>query len=595
MHPSMTSIVSSENKTLLSKKALFAALMGCFLLLVISIVILASVPPVSRDALTHHLAIPKLYLKHGGIYEIPSIVFSYYPMNLDLLYMLPLYFGNDIAPKLIHFLFALLTAWLLYRYLAKRLGHAWALFGAVFFLSLPIIVKLSITVYVDLGLLFFSTAAILGLLKWIEEHFQIKFLVISAICCGLALGTKYNGLIILFILTIFVAVIYINRTRIPMSNDSSISTRVSIGNQFKAVGHALLFCLIALLVFSPWMIRNYVWKKNPIYPLYDSWFDSQRTSDSASIDDISDNGNDDSNVVKMPKNSPTTWGPFAIRKIIYGESWWEIASIPVRIFFQGKDDTPKYFDGKLSPFLLLLPLFAFYKSGDNANALELKREKTILTAFVVLYLLYAFLQTDMRIRYIAPVIPPLVILATFGLSRIADIIPDRSQKLPPWFSASFVLILAGAVLSLNSLYIVKQFTYVEPFRYLNGELDRNAYILKYRPEFGVIHYANQNLPDNAKILALFLGNRSYYSDRELIFGNNIFKKIVKEADSVDRILGDIQKRGYSHLLVRYDIFNSWAGVQFTDREKEMLKILFEKSIRTVVSENGYGLFQLKVD
>lgn len=142
-----------DNPTLmLSTKG---SLIGLFILLIASIVILSWVPPVSRDALTHHLAVPKLYLQHGGIYEIPSIAFSYYPMNLDLLYIIPLYFGNDIVPKLIHFVFALLTAGLIYYYLAKRLGTIWALLGAIFFLSLPIIVKLSITVYVDLGLVFF--------------------------------------------------------------------------------------------------------------------------------------------------------------------------------------------------------------------------------------------------------------------------------------------------------------------------------------------------------------------------------------------------------------------------------------------------------
>ena len=72
----------------------------------LAILVLASVPPVDRDALTHHLAVPKLYLKHGGIYAIPAIPFSYYPMNLDLLYLIPLYFGNDIIPKYIHFAFA---------------------------------------------------------------------------------------------------------------------------------------------------------------------------------------------------------------------------------------------------------------------------------------------------------------------------------------------------------------------------------------------------------------------------------------------------------------------------------------------------------
>jgi hypothetical protein len=51
-------------------------------ILIVSILILSWVPPVGRDALTHHLAVPKLYLKHGGMIEIPFMSYSYYPMNL---------------------------------------------------------------------------------------------------------------------------------------------------------------------------------------------------------------------------------------------------------------------------------------------------------------------------------------------------------------------------------------------------------------------------------------------------------------------------------------------------------------------------------
>ena len=116
---------------------------------VVSIGILGSVPPVDRDSLTHHLYVPKLYLKHGGIYEIPAVEFSYYPMNLELLYTAALYFCNDIFPKYIHFAFALLTAWLIFRYLKYRLNTLYALYGVLLFLSIPIIVKLSITAYVD--------------------------------------------------------------------------------------------------------------------------------------------------------------------------------------------------------------------------------------------------------------------------------------------------------------------------------------------------------------------------------------------------------------------------------------------------------------
>ncbi len=83
------------------------------------VLILASVPPISRDALIHHLAVPKMYLAQWWNFEIPSMHFSYFPMNLDLLYLCRFYFEQRIAAKYIHFFFALLTAVLLYWYLEK--------------------------------------------------------------------------------------------------------------------------------------------------------------------------------------------------------------------------------------------------------------------------------------------------------------------------------------------------------------------------------------------------------------------------------------------------------------------------------------------
>jgi len=241
-------------------------LLGLLVALIVAIVILSCVPPVSKDALTHHLAVPKLYLNNGGMYEIPFARFSYYPMNLDLLYLVPLYFGNDIIPKFIHFSFALLTAWLIFCYLKRRINLVYALFGILFFLSIPIIVKLSISVYVDLGLIFFSTAALLALFKWIESDCRLRFLILSAVFCGLGMGTKYNGLITLLLLTFFIPFIYsryAQRENVPL-----------VG----AIGQGLIFLAIALLIFSPWMIRNYIWTNNPIYPLYDHWFNLQNVN-----------------------------------------------------------------------------------------------------------------------------------------------------------------------------------------------------------------------------------------------------------------------------------------------------------------------------
>ena len=122
--------------------------------------------------------------------KFQTLVYSYYPMNLDLLYMIPLYFGNDIFPKFIHFAFALGTAWLIFTYLAKRLDRYYAILGVLLFLSTPVIVKLSITAYVDLGLVFFSTAGLMYILRWHANFPRIKQLAHCS--CFLRFGHGYQ-------------------------------------------------------------------------------------------------------------------------------------------------------------------------------------------------------------------------------------------------------------------------------------------------------------------------------------------------------------------------------------------------------------------
>lgn len=551
---------------------------GCLVLLVASIIILASTPPVSRDALTHHLAIPKLYLKQGAIYEIPYAKWSYYPMNLDLLYMIPLYFGNDIIPKFIHFAFALLTGGLIFKYLKKRSELPYAILGVVFFLSTPVIVKLSITVYVDLGLIFFSFAALTYLFKWIETDFKLKSLVASAICCGIALGTKYNALICFFLLTLFSVFVY---SRLSPSTHAK---------QAKALVFGAVFMMIAATVFSPWAIRNFLWTNNPLYPLYNSWFNPTK----AEVHDITEprvvyNSNEDA--IAEIKPSKGRWTHFAIRKIIFNEKWWEIALIPIRIFFQGRDDNPKYFDGKLNPLLFFLPFFAFI--GMRSNSQQLQVEKKTMLAFAVLFIFFAFVQSDMRIRYIGPAIPLLVILSILGLQNIVGFINNRFNGFIKKISLGSVLVLALFFLGLNLHYILNQYRWVQPVRYLKGELNRDVYIEKYRPEYAVIKYANMHLPSDAKILGIFLGNRGYYSDREMRFDYEPFiKNTLKQKYLDEAILAKFKKSGITHLLIRFNAFNNWVKNNFDDREKQRLVQFFQNHTVLLFSKNGHGLYNL---
>jgi len=529
----------------------------------ISIIILSSVPPVSKDALTHHLAIPKLYLNHGGLYEIPFARFSYYPMNLDLLYLIPLYLGNDIVPKFIHFSFSLLTCWLIFGYIKHRINFIHALFGVLFFLSIPIIVKLSVSVYVDLGLIFFSTASLLAFLKWIESNYRPKYLILSAVSCGLAMGTKYNGLIVFFLLTLFVPFVY---SRYGLKKNNAF---------FKALSNGLFFFLIALLIFSPWMIKNYIWTHNPIYPLYDHWFNPQDVTSQSAL------------------------GLFKIRSSIYHESWWEIALLPVRIFFQGQDGNPQYFDGKLNIFLLFLPFLAFYRVKSDSDTI--KNEKKILLAFAALFFAFAFFSSGLRIRYISPILPPLVILSVFGLKKFSDIVLNLNSAISRKIGRSVIFLIIIFSFIPNAHYIFSQYKYVRPFEYLSGTLSRDEYIEKFRKEYPVMRYINENLPQDARILFFYLGNRGYYCDRDHVFdmqkrsstGVSMLWEAVKRSNSPEEVLTELKNRRITHLLIRYDIFNRWVKNDFEGRERAIVSQFFKKYVKLLYFKSGYGVCRLE--
>lgn len=573
------SVANPEYAKMLSFSKYFKILLiGLLLPLILSIIILSYVPPVSRDALTHHLAVPKLYLKHGSIYEIPELECSYSPMNLDLLYLIPLYFGNDIIPKFIHFSFALLTAWLIFSYLKKRIDTCYALFGVLLFLSLPVIIKLSITVYVDLGLIYFSTASILYLLKWIEKNFDIKYLIYSAIFCGLALGTKYNGLVLLFLLTLFVPFIYLRFFKNKTASQS------------KAICYSAVFMIISLIVFSPWMIKNYIWTSNPIYPLYDNLINHGKEVSNKKIASHSSDSTRSTSINNSNK-AKGNWGPFAIRKLVYGEKWWETAAIPVRVFFQGKDNNPKLFDGRLNPYLFLLTFIAFINFRKQSN--ELRTEQKIFLTFALLFLLYAFVQTDMRIRYIAPIIPPLVILSVFGLNEITTVINKKYSENTRALLKGSIFAFVVFLVSFNIFYIISQFRIVQPMSYISGRVGRDEYIEKYRPEYAAINYANHNVSVNARILCLFLGNRGYYFDREIAFTFDLVPKVVLQEGSSDKILFDLERRRITHILVRYDFYNKWLQDNYNNREKEVINKFFKKHTNLNFTKNGHGLYRLK--
>lgn len=544
-------------------KIIFAVVYAFYVLLVL---LLATVPPVSRDALTHHLAVPKLWVEKGGIHETPDIVFSYYPQMLDLLYTIPLIFDRDIAAKYIHFSFGLLTAYIIFLFVRRRLGAAWGACAGIMFLGIPLIVKLSVNVYVDLGLIFFCAAALFAVILWLEDTSKLKWLLASAVASGLALSTKYSAMVPVFVLGVLVPFFY-SRSGAGRQRD-----------QLNAVKYAALFGLLSVLVFSPWLVRNYSLTGNPVYPLAQGIFAGE-VADSGHLKTLSGDAAE-------AQESPRKLGPLLIRKLVYDESLPYTLMIPLRIFYEGQDDNPKYFDGRLNLLLLLLPLALVLTTRLHGFR---QIEIPLFTSYVVLVVLLVFLVVDMRTRWVAAIIPPLVVLATYCLFAVRKMLVERNKS--ALAGNAFVAVVLITYFVPNALYAKRLYEKIEPLSYLSGELTRDQYIQKYRPEYAAIRLANTLVADDARVFGLYLGDRRYYFSVSATLDNELFIALARNAQSGDEIALRLAQARFTHMLIRTDIFNLWLG-QADAATQTKVGAFVRDYLSVLEMQEGYGLYEI---
>jgi len=516
--------------------------------------LMCATPPISRDALIYHLAVPKLWLKHGGMYEIGQS-FAYSPMNVNLLYLLCLSFGSDILPKFIHYFFGLATGFLIYKYLKdEKMGTNWALLGSLLFLSTPIVSRLSSEAYIDLGLTFFITLAVFAISRWRRcKYSQTRWLTISAVAAGLALGTDYSALISFVFLTLIVIYYYAKDRREPT----------------KAVGYGICFAAIALLLFSPWCIRNYIWTSNPIYPHYNSFF----------------------NPHPLPSNPGNIQGSgisgfFRQRELAYGESFWEVLAIPIRFFFQGRDNSEQFFAGRLNPILVLALPFAFLGKA-------LKRDRNFFLAFSAFFILSVYFVAAKYLRLILPALPPITILCAAGLKNLSEGLSKRH------FLSSIVFGSIGIALLANGIYIIKRFHTIKPLPYVLGEETRDEFLSRTLGSYPAIHYINTHLPADARVSFILVGYRVYYIDRPFRihagYGMKMVSRMVQASNKKEDFVQSLHSLDSTHLLIRNNLFRKYLQDNFTSEEIKRFLSLTSTYWDPVYQDSNYTVFRIRLE
>ncbi len=519
--------------------------LGIFLILVVIIFIQALPPVTARDALVHHLAVPKWWLEDGMISQIPWHDWSYYPMLLNLAYLGMMKFGAIEYTPFYHAAYLFLAATTSLNFV-KRLTKSddLALTALLVCLSLPICLKLASTPLVDLGLAFYSGVAIILAVDWVRSSGKLLPLLGCGIAIGLALGVKYNALLAVFVILLFLP-IYALRSGFSLT---------------KSIAGPLFILIVGLAVFSPWAIKNSIWVLNPVYPLYKGFFGSGPAA------------------ITSTRPSPK---PLQLRMIQYDETWEDIVLIPFRMILFGEDGNPRQFDGVLSPILLLcfIPLIRAWRSP------------TVLYLLLVscCYFSLAIIYSAARVRYMAPILIPTTALAIFGIDGIRQVLRLKSRK-------DLILLILTVHLTWALHQSYNQIKKSDSLRFIFQHQSERDYLYAHVPAYPLIDFANRNLKPEDCVFLAYTGNEFYLFER-CVRGNYDSGKVIiswlESVQSANQLVEKFRAAGANHLLAHRGRIKYTLDELLTDNKKVIWNQFEREHLRPISSHGPYSLWQIE--
>lgn len=482
-----------------------------------SIAALVFLPVSSRDALIHHLAVPKWWLEQGGLIAIPWHEWSYYPMMLQTGFLLMLPWAEWGAAALHFSLYISLAALVLSSSRKMGIKNSYALFAAALSILLPMNIRLSAEPLVDLLLANLSLLFLTYLCEF-SKRGKSHLLLLAAIAAGLLFGTKYNAHLFLASCLISSPLLFMRaKKRAPLMA-------------------LLISVLLVLAVASPWLLRNFSLTGNPVYPLYDSVFNTQ----------------------KEVTPGPASLSSIEKRMALYGEGPLDFALLPVRMFTSGQDNSPQYFDGVLSPLLLLSLL----------SLLAGKRYRWIpfffFSTFLYFYLVNIF--SSGRIRYLAPLFGPLCILSAVTLEKLL-----RAKKV-----RNYEHRIVGALLVIQILlslsYVLSLYSNPKKpvLQFLKSEISGEEYLSKTVPDYLLADWANKNLLKSDRIQLVLTPNSFYYYEVPVVsagyFSAAPLIEALVGAENTQDVTRYFSERYVSHIALTNALTNQYLTANLTPNQ-----------------------------
>jgi hypothetical protein len=482
------------------------------------VVINCFVPPGPHewDALSYHLAAPKVYLAHHRIVFLPTDHHSNFPFLVEMLFTLGLLFQGYALANLFHFAMGALTVSGILFIGRRHFGGRAGLIGALAFATTPIVVWEAGAAYIELGMACYVLLAFGAALEFRESR-EPRWLALAGILMGFALSVKALALVPLVLLGALVLL---------------------GGYRFK---NLRWYLVPALIVGCPFYVKATVTTGNPVYPfayrLFGGRYWSQELAD-AYAGTQGDFGlhnsllspTEDMANVRPDRDKPTVLNrarntilvPFAL------------ISVP-RIFYDYQDPGVLNHLGFL---FLALPMVALVMGNASPSA------KWFAGAALAWYLVWA--QTMQYTRYIIPVVPLLVLVGAQGSGKAM-----RRAPAMRWLIGGAVFFQAALVLAYWLPRLVTN-SGGDP-----GQVElatsaeaRDKYLTRRLNYYSSVKWVNANTPANAGVV-LFDEARGFYLDRPYLWGNQFHSTYIPYATFANgREMADwFLAHGYRYALV----------------------------------------------
>lgn len=458
---------------------------------------LAMSPPVAWDASAYHLRVAELFAQRGGFREVPFNVYSYWPLNIQLLFAMAMVLHHYVLAKLLHFAFGAATLYALY--LGGRTFHqrTSGLLAMGFFVANGVVAFELRVAYVDLAYAFFFLAGFLFLVAAREQQ-NGQALWLAGVACGLAAGVKVTGIIGAAV----VGALYLP----PLLKALRQRRAGPVWRPF-----LIRFVAPVLALWIPWILRTAWLTGNPFYPFFHDRLGGPDWSSHLT-------------------SSFQAWQS----SIGMGREPIDYLLLPLRVILAGGEGYHR-FDGELAAFWIALLPLTLWAARKN------KLVRYCLSTAGLFSVFWA--ASSQQTRFL---IPALSVLALAGGVAVVELSGRLSTAAWRRTGVALAALTSIGFLALGQGRVI-QAGYRTLGVYLQAEGD-----LADSARHPVYRFINRSLPEDATVLFINT-NQAFFCDREVIadsfFEASQIADWLAPAEDSGHLRRLLSERGVSHVLV----------------------------------------------